>query len=88
MEELRGKTGVLAGLDLPSVGGELNQGSDPHFGAIVWVRRATFKAASETADLWQAKWDENQTVLAAAIPYVPQTGKQVPRKVQLQGAGV
>ena len=27
----------------------------------------TFKAESETADLWQPTWNENQTVLAAAI---------------------
>ena len=27
----------------------------------------TFKAESETADLWQPKWNENHTVLAAAI---------------------
>ena len=47
--------------------GELKQGSDPHIGAIVWVRGETFKAESETADLWQPKWNENQTVLAAAI---------------------
>ena len=47
--------------------GELRQGSDPHIGAIVWVRGETFKAESETADLWQHKCDENQTVLAAAI---------------------
>ena len=26
-----------------------------------------YKAESETADLWQPKWNENQTVLAAAI---------------------
>ena len=26
-----------------------------------------FKAESETADLWQPKWNENQTVLVAAI---------------------
>ena len=45
--------------------GELKQGSDPHMGAIVRVRGETFK--TETADLWQAKWNENQTVLAAAI---------------------
>ena len=31
------------------------------------MRRETFKAESETADLWQPKWNENQTVLAAAI---------------------
>ena len=47
--------------------GELKQGSDPHTGAIVWVRGETFTAKSETADLWQPKRYENQTVLAAAI---------------------
>ena len=29
--------------------------------------RETFKPESRTADLWQPKWNENQTVLAAAI---------------------
>ena len=29
------------------------------------MRRETFKAESETADLWQPIWNENQTVLAA-----------------------
>ena len=47
--------------------GELRQGSDPHIGAIVWVRGEIFKADSEAADLWPPKWNENQTVLAAAI---------------------
>ena len=46
--------------------GELKQGSYPHIWAIVWVRGETFKAESETADLWP-KWNENQMVLAAAI---------------------
>ena len=66
-EGLGEKTGVLEGLDLPSVGGELKQGSDPHIGTIAWVRGETFKAESERADLWQPKWNENQTVLAPAI---------------------
>ena len=35
MKKLGGETGVLEGLDLPSVGGELKQGSDPHIRAIV-----------------------------------------------------
>ena len=46
---------------------ELKQASDPHIRVIVWVRGETFKAESETADLWQPKWNENQIVLAAAI---------------------
>ena len=45
--------------------GKLRQGSHPHSGAVVRVRGETFK--SETADLWQPKWNENQTVLGAAI---------------------
>ena len=47
--------------------GELKQGSDPHSGATVCIRGETFKAESETADLWQPKWNQNQTVLAAVI---------------------
>ena len=35
MKELGGKTGVLVGLDLPGVWGELKQRSDPHVKAIV-----------------------------------------------------
>ena len=55
MKELGGKTGVLIGQDLPLVGGELKQESDPHIRAIVWIRGETFKAESETAYLWQPK---------------------------------
>ena len=47
--------------------GELKQGSNHHIGRIVWVRGETFKAESEAADLWQRKWNEKQTALAAAI---------------------
>ena len=47
--------------------GELKRWSDPHHGVIVWVRGETFNAENETADLWQPKWNENQTVLAAAV---------------------
>ena len=46
--------------------GELKQGSDPHIGATVCIRGETFKAERETADLWQPKWNENQTVPAMA----------------------
>ena len=62
-----GKTAVLVGLNLPSVDMGTEAGvQTPHW-AIAWVRGETFKAESETADLWQPKWNENQTVLAAAI---------------------
>ena len=47
--------------------GELKQGSNPHMREIVLDRKEIFKAKSETADLWQPKWNENQTVLATAI---------------------
>ena len=39
--------------------GELKQMSGPHIGATVCVRGETFKAESETADLWQPKWNES-----------------------------
>ena len=58
---------MLVGLDLPSVGG----GTEAEVRSPQWgncrVRGEIFKAESETADLWQPKWNENQTVLAAAI---------------------
>ena len=76
MKELGGETGVLVGLHLPLVAGELKQGSSPHIGVIVCFRREIFKAESETADLWQPKYNENQKFLPQ--PYVPWTGKQVP----------
>ena len=41
---------------------------------------------SETADLGQPKWNENQTVLEPS--YIPWIGMQVPWKVQQLGAGV
>ena len=47
--------------------GELKQGSNPHIPATVSVRGETFKVERETADLWQPKQNEKQTVLAAAI---------------------
>ena len=57
---------MLVGLDLPSVGG----GTEARVRSPHWsdgLRRETFKAESETADLWQPKWNENQTVLTEAI---------------------
>jgi len=56
--------------------GELKQGSKPHFGSIVLAKGETFKAESESADLWQSKWNENQTVLAAAT--YPRQGHRSP----------
>ena len=47
--------------------GELKQRSDPHIRAAVSVRGETLKAESETTDLWQPKWNEDQTVLATAV---------------------
>ena len=47
--------------------GELKQGSVPHIGATVRLKGETFKAESETGDLWQLTWNENQIVLVTAI---------------------
>ena len=58
---------MSVGPDLPSADGGTKAGvRSPHRGNCP-VRGETFKAESETADLWQSKWNENQTVLAAAI---------------------
>ena len=67
MKEPGGKTGVLVGLDLPSAGGGTEAGvRSPQRGNYLSQRR-NIKAESETAHLWQPKWNENQTVLAEAI---------------------
>ena len=68
MKELGGKTGVLVGLELPSVGGGTEAGvQSPHQGNCLESEDKHLKAESETADLWQPKWNENRTVLATAI---------------------
>ena len=67
MKELGGKTGVLVGLDLPLAGGGTEAGvRSPHQGNCLSQRR-NIKAKSETADLWQPKWNEDQTALLTAI---------------------
>ena len=78
---------MLIGLDLPSVGGGTEAGvPSPQRSPTVLVRGETFKAESETADLGQPKWNENQTILATAI--IPRTGTLVPWKAQWLGGGV
>ena len=57
---------MLAGLDLFLAGGGSEAGvRSPHQSNCLSQRRN--KAERERADLWQPKWNENQTVLAAAI---------------------
>ena len=59
---------MSVGRDLSLAGGTpVKQGSNLHISSIVLVRGETFKAESETAGLWQPKWNENQTVLASTI---------------------
>ena len=45
----------------------MKQGSNSQIRASVWVRGEIFKDENEAADLWQPKWNENQTALATAI---------------------
>ena len=73
------------GLDLPSAGGGTEAGVRSPPGASIRVRGETFKAGSETAHLWQPKWDENQNLLQ---PYIPRTGTQAPWKSQWLGVGI
>ena len=65
----QGERQELVGLGLPSAGGGTEAGvqSPHHVRAVVWVRGETFKAESETSDLRQPEWNENQTVLATAV---------------------
>ena len=67
MKELAEKSGVLVELDLPWVGEGTEAEVQSHLGSIVWIIEYTFKAESETADLWKAGCNENQRVLAAAV---------------------
>ena len=46
--------------------GELKQESDPHSRATVESEEKHLRLRVK-ADLWQPKWNENQTVLATAI---------------------
>ena len=79
MKELGGETGVLVVLGLPLTGRGTEAGvQSPHWD-ICLIQRKTFKTESETADLWQPKWNENQTVLAIAIHY-PRQGHRSPRR--------
>ena len=71
------------GLDLPSAGGGTEAGVPSPHGPTVSVRGETLKAESETADLRQPTWNENQTALD-----VRWTGMLVPWKTQGLGAGV
>ena len=81
MKELGGRTGVLVGLDLPSAGGGTEAGvRSPHRG------NSLSQTESETAHLWQSKWNENQTVLATAIHILDMDAG--PPEAQKLGAGV
>ena len=85
MKELGGKTG-LSGTGPARGSGELKQGSNPHTGATVYVSGETFKAESETADLWHLNGMRIRQSLLQ--PYIPWTGMQVPWKAQWLGAGL
>ena len=70
---------MLVGLDLPSADGGTEAGVlSPHQGNSL--------SHSETADLWQSKWNENQTVLATAIHTLDRDAG--PLEAQKLGAGV
>ena len=77
---------MLVRLDLPSVGGGPEAGvQSPHWGNCLESEEKYIKAESETADLWQSKWNENQTALAAAVHTLDRNAD--PQKVQRLGAG-
>ena len=67
-EGTRGKNRSVSSTG-PALGGWGNwrKGLIPTLGQLSESEEETLKAESKTADLWQPKWNENQTVLAAAI---------------------
>ena len=68
MKELVGKT-VLVGLDLPLAGGGTEAGvRSPHRCNCLSQKR-NIKAESETVNLWQPKWHENQSLPQSYIPW-------------------
>ena len=83
-KELGGKTGVLAGLDMPWAGGGNEAGvRSPQRGNC----REAFKTESETADLWQPKWSENQTVPAATIHMPDRNGDRLEGLIRVRYLG-
>ena len=66
MKEPGGKTGELAGLDLPSAGGGTEAGGN------CLSQRRNINAG--TLDPGRPKWNANQTVLPQ--PHIPRTGRR------------
>ena len=66
MKEVAVERGVLVGLDMLSAGGGTEAGFQSRTLGQLSESEKHLRL-SETADLWQSKWNENQTVLAAAI---------------------
>ena len=85
MKELGGKTGVLVGLDLPSVGGGLKQRSDPHSGEIVesekYLRLRVKQLICGSLNGMRIRQSLPQ-------PYILWTGTLVSWKGQQLGAGI
>ena len=76
---------MLVGLDVPSaVEGTEAWGPIPTSGQLSESEEKHLRL-SETADLWQPKWSERQSLLHSYIPWI---ATQIPWKVQWLGAGV
>ena len=86
MKELGGKTGVLLGLDPPSYVGELKQGSNPHIGAMSESEEKHLRL--RVKQLICGSLNGMRIRQSLLQLYKPQTGTQVPWKVQHLGADV
>ena len=86
-EGTRGETGVLVGLDLPSAGGGTEAGvRSPHWGQLSESEEKQLRLTGKQLLCGSLNGMRLRQLLPQ--PYIPQTGTQIPWKVQRLGAGV
>ena len=84
--ELGEKTGVLAGLDLSSVGGGTEAGLIPKKGQLSESEETHLRL--RVKELICGNLNEMRIRQSLPQPYIPQTGTWIPWKAQWLGAGV
>ena len=85
MKELEGKTGMLVGLDLPSVGGGI-RGLIPTSGQLSESEEKHLRL--RVKELICGSLNGMNIRQSLPQPYIPQTGRQIPWWAEQLGAGV
>ena len=87
MKELGGKTGVLVGLDLPLMGGGTEAGGPvPTVGQLSESEEKHLRL--RVKQLISGSLNEMRIRQSLPQPYIPQTGAQIPWKLQQLRGGV